>query len=188
MRSARLILAAAGVLAVTVSIRAASTQTWELTTYQDFLAGRMEGLSVTADGRLVLAPETETLYRSDQPEIWAIARAPQGSGDDSIYLGTGDRGRLYKMQPNGDAELLWTAPEPEIFALAVGGDGAIYAGTSPNGKVYRIKGRRGRGILLARSCLHLGAFARQEWRSLCRHGRSGQSLSRDGRGRRRCLL
>ena len=139
MRSARLLLVAAGVLAVAVSIRASSTQTWELTTYEDFLAGRMEGLSITADGRLVLAPETETLYRSDQPEIWAIARAPEGSGDNSIYLGTGDRGRLYKMQPEGDVELLWTAPEPEIFALAVGGDGTVYAGTSPNGKVYRIK-------------------------------------------------
>ena len=33
---------------------------------------------------------------------------------------------------------MWSAPEIEVFALAVASDGDVFAGTSPNGKVYRI--------------------------------------------------
>ena len=35
--------------------------------------------------------------------------------------------------------LLWTAEQPEIFAIAVDRKGVVYAGTSPDGKVYRIE-------------------------------------------------
>jgi hypothetical protein len=35
--------------------------------------------------------------------------------------------------------LVWTASEPEIFAVAVDAKGVVYAGTSPDGKVYRIE-------------------------------------------------
>ena len=39
----------------------------------------------------------------------------------------------------GKSTLVWTADQPEIFALAVDRSGAVYAGTSPDGKVYRIE-------------------------------------------------
>jgi hypothetical protein len=51
----------------------------------------------------------------------------------------GHRGRIYRVEPNGQSSLIWTAPQPEIFALALGPDGALYAGSSPGGKVYRIQ-------------------------------------------------
>jgi hypothetical protein len=35
--------------------------------------------------------------------------------------------------------LLWTADQPEIFAVAVDAKGIVYAATSPDGKVYRIE-------------------------------------------------
>ena len=35
--------------------------------------------------------------------------------------------------------LVWTAAEPEIFAVAVDAKGVVYAATSPDGKVYRIE-------------------------------------------------
>ncbi len=38
--------------------------------------------------------------------------------------------------------LLWTADQPEVFALAVDRKGVVYAGTSPDGKVYRIENGR----------------------------------------------
>jgi hypothetical protein len=117
------------------SLFGATTRTWELSGYDDFIKGRLEGLSITADGRLAPAPQVSTLYTSDQPEIWSIARAPNGN----VYLGTGDQGRLYQLDPQGRATLLWTAAEPEIFAVAAPSNTVIYAGTSPNGKVYRIE-------------------------------------------------
>jgi hypothetical protein len=121
---------------VCVSVgQAATTATWELTGYQDFLRGRMQGLSLTRDGRLTLGPKLDSIYTSDQAEIWSIARGPDGS----VYLGTGNRGRLYKLDPAGKATLLWTADQPEIFAVAVDSKGVVYAGTSPDGKIFRIE-------------------------------------------------
>ena len=114
---------------------AATTQTWEMNGYQDFLRGRMQGLSLTRDGRLVVGPAFDTVFTSDQPQIWSIAQAPDGS----LYLGTGNRGRLYRVDPSGKGSLVWTADQPEIFAVTVDSKGAVYAGTSPDGKIYRIE-------------------------------------------------
>src|SRR5580693_10192589 len=43
---------------------AATTTTWEMSGYQDFLRGRMSGLSLTRDGKLVIGPKIETLFTS----------------------------------------------------------------------------------------------------------------------------
>ena len=114
----------------------ASTASWEMSNYQDFTRGRFQGVSLTRDGRILLAPSLETIFTSDQPSIWSVAQTTDGT----LYLGTGHRGRVFRVDGPGKSTLLWTAPQPEIFALTVGPDGAVYAGTSPDGKVYRIQG------------------------------------------------
>jgi len=116
------------------SLTAATTQTWEMNTYDDFLAGKFEGVSLTREGRLQLAPKLETVFSADQQAIWSVARAADGT----LYLGTGHRGRVYRVDPSGKSGVLWTATEPEVFALALSREGQLYAATSPNGKVYRI--------------------------------------------------
>ena len=136
MRSAlRALLLAA--LAASVSF-AATTATWELNGYQDFLRGRMSGLSITRDGHLILGPKLETVFSSDQAQIWSVATAPDGS----LYLGTGNRGRLLKVDAAGNGAVVWTSDQPEIFAVAIDRAGVVYAGTSPDGKVYRIENGR----------------------------------------------
>jgi hypothetical protein len=127
--------AALAFAAMAISVSAATTATWEMNTYQDFLRGRFEGLSLDHDGRLTVAPKLETLFSSGQPTIWSIARAPDGS----IYAGTGHRGRVYRITASGASSLVWTSDQPEIFAVAVDAAGVVYAGTSPDGKVYRIE-------------------------------------------------
>lgn len=117
---------------------AATTATWEMSGYQDFLRGRISGLSLTRDGRLTLGSKLDTLFDSGQPEIWSVAKAPDGS----LYLGTGHRGRLYKIDPAGKSSLVWTSDQSEIFAVTVDARGTVYAGTSPDGKVYRIENGR----------------------------------------------
>jgi hypothetical protein len=114
---------------------AATTTTWEMTGYQDFLRGRISGLSLTRDGRLMLGSKLDTVFDSGQPEIWSVAPAPDGS----LYLGTGHRGRLYKVDAAGKSSLVWTADQSEIFAVTVDAKGIVYAATSPDGKVYRIE-------------------------------------------------
>ncbi len=114
---------------------AATTQTWELTGYNDFSHGKLSGLSLTRDGRLILGPQIRTVFDTGQSEIWSVAAAPDGS----VYLGTGNRGRLFRVDAGGKGELVWTADQPEIFAVAVDAKGVVYAATSPEGKIYRIE-------------------------------------------------
>ena len=127
-------------LAVTAALAAplfaSTTATWELSTYADFLKGKMAGLSLSRDGRLMLAPRLETLLSSDQQQVWTLANGPNGV----VYSGTGHRGRVYAINAKGRASVLWTAGQPEVFALAVNSQGVLFAGTSPDGKVYRIAG------------------------------------------------
>src|SRR6202034_1046558 len=87
------------------SLAAATTATWEMNTYQDFLKGRFEGLSLDHDGRLTVAPKLETVFSSGQPTIWSIARGPDGS----IYAGTGHRGRVYQISASGKGTLVWSS-------------------------------------------------------------------------------
>src|SRR5258708_7800328 len=68
-------VACAAVLCVAVRAVAATSTVWELNGYQDFLRGRISGLSLTRDGRLVPGPKLDAVYSSDQPQIWAIAEA-----------------------------------------------------------------------------------------------------------------
>ena len=92
------------IAAAAASLFAATTATWEMTGYQDFLRGRINGLSLTRDGRLMLGSKLDTVFDSGQPQIWSVAQAPDGS----LYLGTGHRGRLYKLDAAGKSSLVWT--------------------------------------------------------------------------------
>jgi hypothetical protein len=116
------------------SLPAATSTTWEMNTYQDFLKGRFTGVSLDQNGKLTLAPKLETVFSSGQPVIWSVAPAPDGA----FYAGTGHRGRVYRVSSSGTGTLVWTSDEPEIFAVAVDSAGVLYAATSPDGKVYRI--------------------------------------------------
>ncbi|HWR52445.1 MAG TPA: hypothetical protein VN428_15140 [Bryobacteraceae bacterium] len=122
-------------LVACASAMASSPRAWEMNNYSDFLAGRFDGVALAKEGRLTLAPRAETLFASDQPIVWSVVRAADGT----IYAATGHRGRVFRIDPQGKGTLLWTAPEPEVFALALDARGVLYAATSPNGKIYRIE-------------------------------------------------
>jgi len=130
----RMLLAPAFFLVEVVAM-ASGTASWEMNSYQDFLRGHFNGVSLSRDGKLLLAPPLESLYASEQPVIWSLVQAPDGS----LYAGTGHRGRVYRIDKSGKGTLLWTSEQPEVFALAVAPDGTLYAATSPNGRVYRIE-------------------------------------------------
>lgn len=123
-------------LLLTVGPLLASTpSTWEMSTFTDFLRGRLTNVAVSRDGSITLAPALRSVFDSQQPVIWAVAQSPDGT----IYAGTGHRGRVYRIEPNGQSSLLWTAEQAEVFALATQGNGVVYAATSPDGKVYRLQ-------------------------------------------------
>ena len=121
---------------IATALSASSTTAWEMNSYQDFIRGKFQGISLGRDGRLMLAPKMDAVFSSDQAVVWSVAAAPDGS----LYAGTGHRGRLFRIDPSGKSALVWTAEQPEIFAVAVDLHGAVYAATSPDGKIYRIEG------------------------------------------------
>ncbi len=122
-------------LAMAGAISGATTATWELSSWRDFLAGRFQGVSLSRDGRLMLAPRLETVLDSDQPVIWSVVAARDGT----LYAGTGHRGRVLRRPPKGAWSVLWAADQPEVFALALDARGVLYVGTSPEGKIFRIE-------------------------------------------------
>src|SRR5919112_6277049 len=116
---------ASWLLLASLPVDGSGTASWEMNTYADFMRGRFSGVSLTRDGRMVLAPRLQPIFSSDEPSIWSVAEAT----DKSLYVGTGHRGRLYRVDAKGVSSLVWTAPEPEIFAVATAPDGSVYAGT-----------------------------------------------------------
>ncbi len=121
------------------SVWAAGTTTWEMTTWQDFLRGRLANISLSRDGQLRPAAPWKVAFEDGQSSIWSAVQAADGS----LYLGTGHKGRVIRIAPDGQATTIFTAPEPQVFALALDAQGVLYAGTSPDGKIYRIENGRG---------------------------------------------
>lgn len=66
--------------------------------------------------------------------VWALLRVGQ-----ELYAGTGSDGRLYRIHAGGRAEVVFTAPDRHILALAADPAGGVYCGTYPRGKVYRVR-------------------------------------------------
>jgi hypothetical protein len=114
---------------------AASPTAWEMTTYQDFLKAKFSGLALSRDGQVTLAPKLDTLFEGESA-VWSLASAPDGS----VYLGTGHKGKLVRLDRAGKASVVFTAGEAEIFAVTVDAAGRVYAAASPGGKVYRLEG------------------------------------------------
>ncbi|MGA2133386.1 MAG: hypothetical protein ABSH50_13915 [Bryobacteraceae bacterium] len=112
-----------------------ATTAWEMTSYQDFIRGQFQGISLSREGRLSLAPKVDTLFSSGQAVVWSVAEGAHGR----LYVATGHRGRVFEVDPSGKSSLLWTADQPEVFAICTDRHGVLYAGTSPDGKVYRIE-------------------------------------------------
>lgn len=128
--------------AAALSVSAATSTAWELSGFSDLVKGRLSGLSLTADGSLQLGPAVRYLAALDQPALWSIAPAPDGS----IYASTGHQGKVFRIAADGRPTLIWTAPQTEIFALATTPNGILYAGASPNGALYRIENGKAQEI------------------------------------------
>ncbi len=103
-----------------------------------FLAGTLEGVSVDSLGRMQLAPRVERVASLVEPFLLSAAVHPDG-----WVVGTGNAGKVLKIDRKGVVTELFAAPEPEVFAVWADKDGTVYAGTSPRGKVYRIPPGKG---------------------------------------------
>jgi SMP-30/Gluconolactonase/LRE-like region len=128
------LLAAVVVCAATATLLASKPIFWQTATVNDFLRGEVENLSVDGHGRLMLGPSTEVFSETTSPFLWTLAAAPDGS----LFVGTGNEGKVLKIDPAGKASTFFDTTELEVHALALAPDGSVYAATSPDGRIYKI--------------------------------------------------
>lgn len=119
---------------VLVPLHASSPKFFQASTQADFLKGDVENLSIDSHGRLVLGPAIELVYETSAPFLWSLAAAPDGS----LFVGTGNDGKVFRIDPQGKGAVFFDAAELEVHALAPAPNGGLYVGTSPDGKIYKV--------------------------------------------------
>ncbi len=118
---------------VAVSALAAVPTFWRLESQADFLPGDVDGVSISSEGTLTLAPAAQVLTEANDPYFWSMA--VDGA---RIYLGSGNDGKVYRVEATGESRVLADTNDLQVHALAVDRRGSVYAGTSPRGSVYKI--------------------------------------------------
>src|SRR5436309_2121722 len=121
-------------LALPSSAGASSPKFFQALTQTDFLKGDVENLSIDSHGRLVLGPATELVYETSAPFVWSVIAAPDGS----LFVGTGNEGKVFRVDPQGKGSLFFDSAELEAHALAAAPNGGLYVGTSPDGRIYKV--------------------------------------------------
>ncbi len=107
---------------------------WRVNTRAEVEKGDARGVSIADNGTMTLAPSMVEVFDTKQAYVWSVTSDSSGN----VYLGTGNEGRVFKVDPTGKGSLLYKTSELSVMALAVDARGNVYAGTSPDGKVYRI--------------------------------------------------
>ena len=110
------------------------TTFWQLGTFDEFLQGTLQNVSLSKEGEVTLAPAAQTVFNPEQ----ALALSLASDGHGNLYFGTGHQGKVFRVDAKQQGSLFFTAEESDIFALAAGPDGALYVGSSPEGKIYRV--------------------------------------------------
>ena len=118
------------------SVSSTQTEIWTTSTFDEFQQGEIEQLSLTKTGEINLAPKSEKILtlKDNDLLVWTLAEDSKGN----LYAGTGERGRIFKITPQGKVSLFFDSPEIGILSLAVDAEDNIYAGSAPDGLIYKI--------------------------------------------------
>ena len=133
-RTFRVALALAVVCAGVSLAYAANPTFWQVSNEAEFSKGDVENLSIDGYGRLTLGPSATPVYDASAPFLWSMINALDGS----MYVGSGNEGQIYRIDPSGKGSVFFDAEELEVHAMALAPGGGLYAATSPDGKVYKI--------------------------------------------------
>ncbi len=68
------------------------------------------------------------------PFVWTAVPGPGGA----VFLGTGNDGKVFRVDATGRGTLFYDAPELQVHAVLPRADGSVLVATSPEGKVYRV--------------------------------------------------
>ena len=94
---------------------------------------------VGGDGKAALLTELD-----EARYVWAMARGRDGT----FFAATGPKGKLFKVSPEGKAEVLCQTKQKNLLCLAIDKAGLLYAGTDVDGLIYRIDPKTGKKHVL----------------------------------------
>jgi hypothetical protein len=123
-------------LALSIAALAVTPQFWENFTQEDLIKGSLNHVSLAPEGKLFLAPSYDLVYDTGQAYIFSMVRDKAGN----LYVGTGDVGKVFKIDPQGKGSLYFQSKELDVFAMALDASDTLYVGTSPDGKIYKVSG------------------------------------------------
>ncbi len=107
---------------------------WSVNSRADVLKGDARGISIDETGTMTIAPKLAEVFKTEQPYVWSQAIDSSGA----IFLGTGNDGKIFRVDTAGKGTLFCDLSEINVSALTFGKSGELYAATMPDGKVYRI--------------------------------------------------
>ncbi len=137
MRKYQSLIVFIAIIGIALLTEAVVPRKWEIRTKDDFLKGKLDGLSVTFEGVLSLAPKEDMLEGPAEDFYLSFLAGTEGGG----FLGTGHGGKVYRVDKDGKVDLYFQAPEMDVTCLAMDSKGTLFAATSPNGKIYKIAGK-----------------------------------------------
>src|SRR3954467_6876301 len=108
----RRVVALAVTLFAVPSLFAVAPQFWRVRNVEDFLAGDIDGFAVTSRGDLRAGPTMRKVASFTDPFV--LSQTTGANGD--RFFGTGNVGKVYRLRGT-DLKLIYTASEPEIYAL-----------------------------------------------------------------------
>ena len=135
------------------SLCAATTATWEMNTYQDFLKGRFDGVSLDRDGRLHARAEAR-----DRVLLRPARHLEHRAGAGRLHL-RGHRPSRTRLSDRASRRQHAGVDRRSAGNFRRRGGSAtacVYAATSPDGKVYRIENGKATEFFAPQGQIHLG--------------------------------
>lgn len=105
----------------------------ETATFNDFLKGDFNGVSLTSEGKLVLSPECEEMLATEEAFVYSLVANKMGV----LYLGTGNNGKVFRIEADGTGKEWAKVEQAGVYALAIDSQNRVYAGAGPDAKIYR---------------------------------------------------
>jgi len=183
-RSAALLILLLGLRPLGIRVLAGGTQYWQLHGQAAYLRGDPDGISISREGRLMLAPALAPVFDTGHAFIWSSVADRKGN----IYLGTGHEGKVFRVDPQGRGTLVLDTEELDVTALAVDDEDTVYVGTSPQGKVYRLTPQGESSVFFDPEDTYIWALAFHQGALFVGTGAKGRIYRVDRTGRGQVLV
>jgi hypothetical protein len=123
-----------GLLSIGAVGHAAKVKVWQQNQQSHFDKAQFKQAIVTSEGTLRLSRHVKMLANLRATNVWDVAEDKTGN----LFVATGDEGKVFKVTPEGKANVVAASSDSQILCLAQGPEGVVFAGTGPGGKVLRI--------------------------------------------------